>query len=122
MNQSINQYISRSLVGPRASFRRSRYLVVSCCDMFQLYVPVSNALGLGACFRELEELAYKSLFPETYSETARWHHDVRSNPLRGWTVMLWKVSMSSFAYFSSSSDYPWMTRHMDPIRSVYRLG
>jgi hypothetical protein len=28
-------------------------------EALQLYVPVSNALGLGAAFRELEELGYK---------------------------------------------------------------
>lgn len=55
--------------------------------ILQLYVPVSNALGLGVSFRELEELAYKSLFPVTYSETARWHHDVRCTPLRGWAAV-----------------------------------
>lgn len=42
----------------------------------QLYVPVSNALGLGSSFRELEELGYKALFPQTYSNLALWHGDV----------------------------------------------
>ena len=43
----------------------------------QLYVPVSNALGLGSSFLELEELGYKALFPQTYSNMALWHHGVR---------------------------------------------
>lgn len=42
----------------------------------QLYVPVSNALGLGSSFRELEELGYKTIFPQTYSNMALWHRDV----------------------------------------------
>lgn len=43
----------------------------------QIYVPVSNALGLGSSFRELEELGYRALFPQTYSNMALWHRDVR---------------------------------------------
>ncbi|CAM9094121.1 unnamed protein product [Chrysoparadoxa australica] len=42
----------------------------------QLYVPVSNALGLGSGFKELEELSYSILFPETYSELKLWHADL----------------------------------------------
>ncbi|CAN0463546.1 unnamed protein product, partial [Ectocarpus sp. 8 AP-2014] len=45
-------------------------------EALQLYVPVSNALGLGSSFRELEELGYKTIFPQTYSNMALWHHDV----------------------------------------------
>ncbi|CAM9309888.1 unnamed protein product [Ectocarpus sp. 4 AP-2014] len=47
-------------------------------EALQLYVPVSNALGLGSSFRELEELGYKTIFPQTYSNMALWHHDVMS--------------------------------------------
>ncbi|CAM9880882.1 unnamed protein product, partial [Discosporangium mesarthrocarpum] len=42
-------------------------------EALQLYVPVSNALGLGSSFRELEELGYRSLFPKTYGMMAAWH-------------------------------------------------
>ncbi|CAM9789708.1 unnamed protein product, partial [Hapterophycus canaliculatus] len=45
---------------------------------WQLYVPVSNALGLGSSFRELEELGYRTIFPQTYSNLALWHHDVKA--------------------------------------------
>lgn len=47
----------------------------------QLYVPVSNALGLGSSFRELEELGYKTIFPQTYSNMALWHRDVSATRL-----------------------------------------
>ncbi|CAM9328194.1 unnamed protein product [Scytosiphon promiscuus] len=46
-------------------------------EALQLYVPVSNALGLGSSFRELEELGYKTIFPQTYSNMALWHRDVK---------------------------------------------
>ena len=49
--------------------------------LVQLYVPVSNALGLGSSFRELEELGYKTIFPQTYSNMALWHRDVRATHL-----------------------------------------
>ncbi|CAM9721095.1 unnamed protein product [Laminaria digitata] len=46
-------------------------------EAIQLYVPVSNALGLGSSFLELEELGYKALFPQTYSNIAQWHRGVK---------------------------------------------
>lgn len=49
----------------------------------QLYVPVSNALGLASSFRELEEVAYKTLFPQTYATLTLWHDDVRA----GWAAL-----------------------------------
>lgn len=48
----------------------------------QLYVPVSNALGLGSSFRELEELGYKTLFPQTFATLSLWHQNVRPLFLR----------------------------------------
>ena len=39
----------------------------------QLYVPVAHALGLGSRLKEMEELSYKALFPESYDKFAIWH-------------------------------------------------
>ena len=39
----------------------------------QLYVPVAHALGLGSKLKEMEELSYKALFPESYDKFAIWH-------------------------------------------------
>lgn len=58
--------------------KRVRWLTLNLLPLVQLYVPVSNALGLGSSFRELEELGYKTIFPQTYSNMALWHRDVRT--------------------------------------------
>jgi hypothetical protein len=47
---------SSSAVGESLALHHRQHLAL---EALQLYVPVSNALGLGAAFRELEELGYK---------------------------------------------------------------
>lgn len=49
---------------------------VLALEALQLYVPVANALGLGSEFKDLEELSYRALFPDTYSNLAAWHKDL----------------------------------------------
>ena len=44
-------------------------------ESLQLYVPVASALGLGSRLKEMEELSYKALFPESYERFASWHKD-----------------------------------------------
>lgn len=39
----------------------------------QLYMPVANALGLGGGLKEVEELSYRALFPDSYERFALWH-------------------------------------------------
>lgn len=76
--------------------------VVVVAVVVQIYVPVSNALGLGSSFRELEELGYKALFPQTYSNMALWHRDVRffrryydgSSYGRGAKLGLWRLCLT----------------------------
>jgi ppGpp synthetase/RelA/SpoT-type nucleotidyltranferase len=48
-------------------------------EALQLYVPISNALGLGQAFGEMEELGYRSLFPRAYSEFSVWHESAAVN-------------------------------------------
>jgi hypothetical protein len=47
---------SSSAAGEPLALHHRQHLAL---EALQLYVPVSNALGLGAAFRELEELGYK---------------------------------------------------------------
>ncbi|GAB5030607.1 gtp pyrophosphokinase [Nannochloropsis oceanica] len=42
-------------------------------ESLQLYVPVASALGLGPRLKEMEELSYRALFPESYERFASWH-------------------------------------------------
>ena len=42
-------------------------------ESLQLYVPVAHALGLGSRLKEMEELSYKALFPESYDRFDSWH-------------------------------------------------
>ena len=42
-------------------------------ESLQLYVPVASALGLGPRLKEMEELSYHALFPESYERFASWH-------------------------------------------------
>ena len=42
-------------------------------ESLQLYVPVASALGLGSRLKEMEELSYRALFPESYERFASWH-------------------------------------------------
>jgi hypothetical protein len=36
-------------------------------------MPVANALGLGGGLKEVEELSYRALFPDSYERFALWH-------------------------------------------------
>ena len=36
-------------------------------------MPVANALGLGSSLKEVEELSYRALFPDSYDRFAAWH-------------------------------------------------
>lgn len=44
-------------------------------ESLQLYVPVAHALGLGSRLREMEELSYRALFPDSYDRFFAWHRD-----------------------------------------------
>jgi hypothetical protein len=44
-------------------------------EALQLYVPVASALGLGPRLREMEELSYRALFPDSYDRFFAWHRD-----------------------------------------------
>lgn len=44
-------------------------------EALQLYVPVASALGLGARLREMEELSYRALFPDSYDRFFAWHRE-----------------------------------------------
>lgn len=44
-------------------------------ESLQLYVPVASALGLGSRLREMEELSYRALFPDSYDRFFAWHRD-----------------------------------------------
>jgi len=46
---------------------------VLALESLQLYVPVASALGLGSRLKEMEELSYRALFPESYESFASWH-------------------------------------------------
>lgn len=54
-------------------------------EAVQLYSPLAHAVGFGREFAELEELAYRRLFPEQYRRLQRWYtsiwHDAQ--PLLG---------------------------------------
>ena len=44
-------------------------------ESLQLYVPVASALGLGGRLREMEELSYRALFPDSYDRFFAWHRE-----------------------------------------------
>lgn len=44
-------------------------------ESLQLYVPVAHALGLGSRLRDMEELSYRALFPDSYDRFFAWHRD-----------------------------------------------
>ncbi len=47
-------------------------LQVAALEALQIYAPLGHALGMGPVAAELEDACFRTLFPESYGETARW--------------------------------------------------